>query len=212
MVDGWDDLPRGLRNAAIDAIRARERIVQLLGRTPEQIAESLAPTHDALRRQMIADDESQAALRRKLDLLEPTREMMPTPLAESFLRDQERGLRDELLRSAGLTLGIPRLGLVHDLAAQGAGILVDGTGSSATISNNIVTGRGTGNAGVDEYGIEVNGNDSNGNAGQSPFAITGNTVSVHLPCSQVLNPQAVRQLAVLRDQEAALYRRPGGHQ
>ncbi len=60
---------------------------------------------------------------------------------------------------------------------QGAGVLVDGNGSAATISGNTITGRGTANAGVNEYGIEVNGYDNKHNPGSTQFNISGNTIT-----------------------------------
>jgi len=60
---------------------------------------------------------------------------------------------------------------------QGAGVLVDGNGSAATISGNTITGRGTANAGVNEYGVEVNGYDNKHNPGSTQFSISGNTIS-----------------------------------
>ncbi len=37
----------------------------------------------------------------------------------------------------------------------GAGVLVDGSGAVATIASNIITGRGTANLGINEYGVQV---------------------------------------------------------
>jgi hypothetical protein len=56
----------------------------------------------------------------------------------------------------------------------GAGIVVDGVGATATLSNNTIVGRGKGNGGLSEYGIQV----SNGaNAQVKNNNVSENTVS-----------------------------------
>lgn len=56
----------------------------------------------------------------------------------------------------------------------GAGLLVDGSGAIATVVNNTITGRGTGNNGVSEYGVQLSYNASARVQGNT---ITGNTIS-----------------------------------
>ena len=60
------------------------------------------------------------------------------------------------------------------LSYAGVGVLVDGVGASATVTNNTITGLGTANNGATEYGVQV----SNGGAAQVKLnTITGNTIS-----------------------------------
>src|SRR5262249_33740546 len=95
----------------------------------------------------------------------------------------------------------------------GAGVLVDGSQASATIKSNTITGRGAGNGGVAEYGVQVsrgatgdvesnnisgnsNGNNSGGiyffqDGGKNSLAksnnVSGNDVGIWLDTSSATN-------------------------
>jgi parallel beta-helix repeat protein len=68
---------------------------------------------------------------------------------------------------------------------EGAGVVVDGSGGSASIKNNTITGRGTANAGIVEYGVQV----SNGaTARVENNTISGNTLQGAVPGGYNPNP------------------------
>jgi parallel beta-helix repeat protein len=60
----------------------------------------------------------------------------------------------------------------------GAGVLVDGSSSTATVSGNTITGRATANDGISEYGVQV----SNGATGMIVSnQVSGNTIDGNVP-------------------------------